>query len=117
VCAQQPVPTTTDETPSWLRVLCVAVALAIFNLLRLLSEKIGPLGQTLRKPLLFSRSQPWRTLTAQYILLLVATVIFAWVLGFFSLSRPMRYLPRLAAIPIGIMLLAHSYRLLFRVNK
>lgn len=50
----------------------------------------------------------------QYVLLLGAVVAVAAALGWVNLKRPMTALPRLALLPLGIMLAAYWYRRFLR---
>ena len=51
-----------------------------------------------------------QSLFAQYLMLLIAIVLLAWAGGWLNLNRPTKYLPRLAAIPVAIMLFAYYFR-------
>ena len=57
---------------------------------------------------------PWRMLLVQYSHLLAATIILAWSLGLIHLRNLERFLPRLAAFPLAIMLFAFCYKRFFR---
>jgi tetratricopeptide (TPR) repeat protein len=60
---------------------------------------------------------PWGEILIQYILLLVSTTIIAWSMGLPILSRPNRYLPKLAALPIAVMLFGHFYKRFLRAEE
>lgn len=60
---------------------------------------------------------PWRRLLVQYALLLVATTILAWSLGIIHLRNIEKFLPRLAALPLAIMLFAFCSRRFFSPNR
>jgi tetratricopeptide (TPR) repeat protein len=51
-----------------------------------------------------------RKLLVQYGLLLLAVSALAWSLGVPILQRPGKYLPRIAVLPLAIMLLAYCYQ-------
>jgi hypothetical protein len=57
---------------------------------------------------------PWGKIVAQYALLLVGTAIIAWSLGLPILNHPDRYLPKLVALPIAVMLFGHFYKRFLR---
>jgi len=56
----------------------------------------------------------WGETLTQYALLLVAITIIAWSVGVPVLNRPERYLPKLAALPIAVMLFGHFYKRFLR---
>jgi tetratricopeptide (TPR) repeat protein len=59
---------------------------------------------------------PWGKFLVQYTLLLVGTTIIAWSMGLPILSRLDRYLPKLVALPIAIMLFGHFYKRFLRAE-
>ena len=53
---------------------------------------------------------PWGKIVTQYAFLLDGTTIVAWSLGLPILNHPYRYLPKLLALPIAIMLFGYFYK-------
>ncbi|MHB8655171.1 MAG: tetratricopeptide repeat protein [Terriglobia bacterium] len=57
---------------------------------------------------------PWRRLVVQYALLTVATTILAWSLGLIHSTNIEKFLTRLAAFPLAIMLFCFCYQRFLR---
>ena len=118
---QGSVPATNQERPWWY-IPMAAVLYGLWWALRDVSRDIGPLevreaSKRLGRPIAnFWHRTLWRRLLGEYFLLLGATLIFAWVLGFLKLNHPMRSFSRIAAFPIAIMLSVYCYKRFFKAG-
>lgn len=76
-----------------------------------LLAKNGDLGGCVAERLAVWVGEPAGKILAEYLLLLIATIFFAWFSGLVRPQNFMARLLRLAVFPVAIMLLAYFWKL------
>jgi hypothetical protein len=112
-----------EERPWWYIVVAAIFVALIRNIPNVqfhvprAESHVPLLGRADQRVKSFLRRIPWKTLLYEYVLLFAAALILAWVLGIVNLNHPARFLPRVAALPVAIILLEYCFKRFLKVPR